>query len=220
MSFIQYLETPNMPIINESHFDWTSLSFKDKLKLVKKAGLDDRLALLPIGSIEQRDLDKLSTAGTMGEAVNNVKVIDDWKIDFDKHTVENTKTGHGDHFVVYDKELVQKTNEPVAYDYPEKIPQKIQNIIKKHYLKLMSEAIEPMSAVLVAHTKAPKDKDEMKYHVLAAGEIKKQGKNMTPESLEKILKAHKIGLKSAHPDAVKNLHKNLMKVKTEQSYIT
>jgi hypothetical protein len=74
---------------------------------------------------------------------------------------------------------------------------------------LITEAIDPYEAVVVAHAKHGTDLTSIKS---AANYIKDFGKNFPISELQHVLDTHNIGLKSAHPDAIGNLYKNLSKI--------
>lgn len=84
----------------------------------------------------------------------------------------------------------------------------------KEYLKELNDAIDPMAAVLIAHTK-PDSHVDAKSHVdytkMAAMHFKKHTP-VSVDNLKSILGHNHLELKSAHPQALDNLHSNLMKV--------
>ena len=75
--------------------------------------------------------------------------------------------------------------------------------------------------VLIAHTKiAPTSKwygkeDPKSSHIVASQNV---SGNFTGQNLKELLDEHGLKLRSSHPDALKNLHANLMKVKHPQSH--
>ena len=87
------------------------------------------------------------------EEQEKIKVIGDWRINFETKSLENLKTGYGENFVVYEKERMYKVGvhgplNLVAYDNPEKIPTKVKEIIEKYYKQKYSkedikESVEP-----------------------------------------------------------------------------
>ena len=75
------------------------------------------------------------------------------------------------------------------------------------------------AAVIVAHTKLNKDAPKGTHGNMssnAALYAKEQGKNLTSYQLKDLLQKSYLDLKSSHPDALKNLHANLMKVENNE----
>ena len=81
----------------------------------------------------------------------------------------------------------------------------------------VNEAIDGHAAVLMAHTTGNKNNVRNTEHIPAAREyrniMKDNSREVTHQELSDLLKRHGLHFRSSHPDALKNLHSNLMKVK-------
>lgn len=89
----------------------------------------------------------------------------------------------------------------------------ISNLKKREMEELFEEesSIDPYAAALMAHTKSKLNIPDLFSN---AGEsIRRQGHSLTFAYLAQILDDHELKLRSAHPDALKNLYNNLMKIR-------
>ena len=78
---------------------------------------------------------------------------------------------------------------------------------------VVKEAIDGHAAVLMTHTKTGTGNHVGKVTAVANSFKKIKDRNPEPLDLQRHLDRHDLQLKSSHPDALKNLHANLMKVK-------
>jgi hypothetical protein len=93
----------------------------------------------------------------------------------------------------------------------------ISNLKKREMEELFDEqsSIDPYAAVLMAHTKNPEHNSKAQTNALKdiTSYMKSKGAAFSPEFLDKLLTFHGLKLRSAHPDALKNLYNNLMKIR-------
>jgi hypothetical protein len=90
----------------------------------------------------------------------------------------------------------------------------------KEFVEQINENLDRHAAVLMAHTKDNEDQSKSvhkgKYQEKIpklAKDVKYLGSKLDHEYLKDKLSHYGLKLKSSHPDALKNLHSNLMKVK-------